>query len=123
MPLSHFRGGNPPPNRQNMNSFGQPNWLNTGKTVLRGIQQVMPYLSQAGVPIPPVVNFLMKGMGAGGYGGNLNNTLNVQPSYQPLSQAQVQPQAQTLQQQSPQTFAKGGGIKALISNFLARRKG
>lgn len=195
MPLGNFRIGNPPPNFQNANSFGQPNWLNTGKTVLRGIQQVMPYLSQAGVQFPPVVNFLMKGMGAGGFGaglggslskpsgidgqgflkqgvqqqqigpnqqgypqqgypqqsfpqqgvpqqgypsqgffsqgfppqtyqqqgGTLNNTLNVQSqppqfSSQPY-QPSYQPQAQVLQQQSPK-----GGIKGLISRFMARRK-
>jgi hypothetical protein len=160
----------------------------------------MPYLSQAGIQIPPAVNFLMKGLGGisggfkGGYpqqgfpqqgfpqqgipqqglpqqgipqqgypsqgffsqgfpsqtyqqqGGALNNTLNVQqqpfpfPSqpFQPGRQFQVQPQflaqpqpqaqiqsqaqAQVLSQQVPQSSAKGGGIKAFISNFLARRK-
>lgn len=194
MPLGNFRLGNPPPTFQNPNnSFGQPNWLNMGQTVLRGAQRVMPYLSQAGIQIPPAVNFLMKGLGGisggfkGGYpqqgfpqqgipqqglpqqgipqqgypsqgffsqgfppqmyqqqGGALNNTLNVQqqpfqypsqpfqparqfqiqPQFlaQPQPQAQIQSQAQLLPQQVPQSAAKGGGIKAFISNFLARRK-
>lgn len=180
MPLGNFRLGNPPPNFQNPNFSGQPNWLNMGQTVLRGAQRVMPYLNQAGIRIPPGINLLMKGLGAAGMGGGINsgypqqgfpqqgipqqtlpqqgipqqgypsqgffqqgfppqsyqqrggifnNTLNVQPTgqfqAQPqfLAQPQLQSQTQVITQQVPQTPAKSRGIKALISNFLARRKG
>lgn len=173
MPLGNFRLGSPPTNPQNQNSLGQPNWVNTGQMFLRGLQQAMPYLSKAGVPMPPGINFLMKGLGGGFSGGftnppgiggqgfrqqgipqqgipqqgfpqqgipqqgypsqgffsqgfppqaypqqrgNLNNTLNVQ-SPPPL------PSPQSLFQQAPQVPVKGGGIKGLISRFMARRKG
>ena len=165
MPLGNFRFGNPPPNPQNQKSFGQPDWVNTGKTFLRGLQQVMPYLSQAGFPMPPGINFLMKGLGGGSAGGvpqspgirgqefsqqgypqqgypqqgypqqgfpQQGYPQQGYPSQGLLQQGYTQqgypaptqgfsPQAN--QQQVPQVSGKGGGIKGLISRFMARRKG